>query len=277
MQHNNTIINFENVPVRRGWGEKKKNWDFSVVGLVGVLTNSKTPRRYWSDLKIKLKQEGAQLYEKIVQLKFLAQDGKKYVSDAADTETMFRIIQSIPSPKAEPLKQWLAKVGYERLQETVNPEMAVNRARGHWLQVGRSTKWIEQRMRGQEIRNKLTDYWAGHEVTKEVEYAMLTDIIHKEWSGLTTKQHKKAKSLRGHNLRNNMTEAELIFTALEELSTRQIDESEKAKGYRENKVSARKGGKISGDARKKLELQTGKKVVSKENFLPPRKEIKTLT
>ena len=270
------IINFENVPVRRAWDAKKEKWFFAVVDVVAILTESSIPRRYWSDLKIKLKEEGSQLSEKIVQLKMLSKDGKKYNTDLSDTETLFRIIQSIPSKKAEPFKQWLAKVGYERLQEIVDPELAVNRARDHWQQVGRSTKWIEQRMRGQEVRNKLTDYWKDNEVKKDVEYAMLTDIIHKEWSGLTTGQHKKVKGLKGHNLRDNMTEAELIFTALAELSTTQIAKSEEAHGYVQNKAAGHRGGKIAGNARKALERQTGKKVISQENFLPTRKEHKRL-
>ena len=223
------IINFENEPVRRIWDTKKEKWFFSVIDIIAILTGSTIPKRYWSDLKIKLKQEGSEVYEKIVQLKFIAHDGKFYLTDAADVETLLRLIQSIPSPKAEPFKMWLAKVGYERLQETVNPELAVNRARNHWKQVGRSEKWIEQRMRGQETRNKLTDYWKDSEVKEGFEYAKLTDIIHKEWSGLTTGQHKKVKNLKGHNLRDNMTEAELIFTALAELSTTRIAKTDKAK------------------------------------------------
>lgn len=201
------------------------------------------------------------------QLKMQSSDGKFYQTDCADVETMFRIIQSIPSPKAEPIKQWLAKVGYERLKETVDPEISLNRARKHWQAMGRSTKWIEQRMRGQEIRNKLTDYWAGHEISEEEEFARLTDIIHKEWSELTVKEHKNLKGLRGHNLRDHMSDAELIFTALAELSTKHIAEADNAKGFQENAVAGKMGGQISRNARKELEQKTGKKVITGKNFL----------
>jgi DNA-damage-inducible protein D len=207
------------------------------------------------------------LSHKLGQLKLEARDGKKYATDVADTEVLFRIIQSVPSPKAEPFKRWLAKVGYERLQETVDPELAVNRARKNWIRTGRSEKWVEQRMRGQETRNKLTDYWKESGVKEGREYASLTDIIHQEWSGLTTKHHKMIKNLKRENLRDNMTEAELIFTALAELSTTQIAKTENAEGYDQNANSAKKGGRIAGDARKALELQTGRKVVSPENYL----------
>ncbi|TSC79993.1 MAG: prophage antirepressor [Parcubacteria group bacterium Gr01-1014_29] len=198
-------------------------------------------------------------------------------TDVASTETMFRIIQSIPSPKAEPFKLWLAKVGYERVQEMTDPELAVNRARGHWKQHGMSEKWIQQRMLGQETRNKLTDHWKDSGVTERNEYAILTDIIHQEWSGLSTKQHKHFKNLKNQNLRDNMTEAELIFTALAELSTTQIAKTENAKGFESNKPPAQKGGRIARNARHELEEQTGKKIVSPENFLPPNKGHKKLS
>lgn len=270
------IVNFEDEPIRRIWDTKKEKWFFAIIDVVKILTESPRPRKYWNALKTKLKQEGSELSPKLGQLKIKAEDGKMRVTDVSDTETLFRIIQSIPSPKAEPFKQWLAKVGYERLQETINPELSVNRARNHWKQVGRSEKWIEQRMRGQETRNKLTDYWKDSGVKEGIEYATLTDIIHKEWSGLTTGQHKKIKKLKGHNLRDNMTEAELIFTALAELSTTQIAKSDEAKGFTKNAEAGHKGGQIAGDARRALEQQTGEKVVSRQNFLPPEKNIKKL-
>lgn len=276
IQSEKLIVNFENIPVRRVWDAEKEQWFFAIVDVVAILTESPRPRKYWNALKTKLKQEGSELSQKMGQLKMLAKDGKKYNTDVADTETLFRIIQSIPSPKAEPFKQWLAKVGYERLQETINPELAVDRARSRWKQVGRSEKWVEQRMRGQETRNKLTDYWKDSGVREGVEYATLTDIIHQEWSGLTTKQHKRVKGLKGHNLRDNMTEAELIFTALAELSTTQIAKTERAKGYNENAKAGQKGGRIAGDARKALEQQTGRKVISTQNFLPPKDDTKKL-
>ena len=270
------IKNFEQTPIRRIWDEKLEKWWFSVVDVTGVLTGSIDPGAYWRKLKQRLKEEGSEVVTKCHDLKFMAKDGKYYTSDAADTETMFRLIQSIPSPKAEPVKLWLAKVGYERVQETVDPEMSLNRARKNWKRAGRSEKWIELRMRGQETRNKLTDYWSESDVKEGKEYAILTDIIHQEWSGLTTRQHKNIKRLKTHNLRDHMGEAELVFTALAELSTRQIAQSEKAKGFDENAQSAHKGGRISGNARKALEKQTGKKVVSGQNFLPPGEKVKQI-
>jgi hypothetical protein len=271
-----SIVNFEDAPVRRVWDEKSEKWFFAIVDIVAILTESVDAGAYWRKMKERLKNEGNETVTKRHTLKMRAADGKMREIDVADTESILRIIQSIPSPKAEPFKMWLAKVGYERLQETVNPEIAVNRARKHWLAAGRSAKWIEQRMRGQEIRNKLTDYWSESGVKEGIEYASLTDIIHQEWSGFTTGQHKKLKGLKQQNLRDNMTEAEIIFTSLAELSTRQIAETDKAKGYVENIVPARKGGRIAGNARRALEKQTGKKVVSGQNFLPKAREVKRL-
>ncbi len=273
---NKAIAIFENEPVRRIWSKKNEKWYFSVVDIVHVLVQNDRPRKYWDDLKRKLKAEGSELSEKIGQLKFKSKDGKYYTSDAADVEVVLRIVQSIPSPKAEPFKLWLAKVGYERLRETVDPEIAVNRARKHWQTLGHSEKWIEQRMRGQEIRNKLTDYWATHEVTEQEEYAILTNIIHKEWSGVSVKKHKEIKKLKGHNLRDNMTEAELIFTSLAELTTRNVAEKDLAIGLDENSISAIKGGRYAGKARSDFEKLTGKKVVSENNFLPSVKKNKKL-
>jgi len=183
-----TIVLFEAVPVRRVWVESEEKWYFSVVDIVAILSGTDRPRKYWSDLKSQLSLEGSELSEKIGQLKLMAKDGKKYLTDVADVEALLRIIQSIPSKKAEPFKQWLAKVGYERLQEVSDPERAVNRARGHWKDLGRSEKWIQQRMIGQETRNKLTDYWQDHGIERPDEYALLTNIIHKEWSGVTTRE-----------------------------------------------------------------------------------------
>lgn len=197
-------------------------------------------------------------------------------TDVADVETIFRLVQSVPSPKAEPLKLWLAKVGYERMQETVDPELSISRGRKNWQLMGRSKKWVEQRMLSVEVRNKLTDYWSEHGIKKSDEFAKLTNIIHQEWSGLTVKGHKNLKNLKTQNLRDHMGEAELIFTALAEMSTRQISEKEKAEGYNQNEMSAHKGGKISGNARKALEKQTGKKIVSADNFLPNKNEPKKI-
>jgi DNA-damage-inducible protein D len=266
---------FENKHVRSVWNEREQKWYFSVIDVIEILTESSIPKRYWSDLKRKLEEEGSEAYEKIVRLKLLSSDGKMRETDVADTPTLLRIIQSIPSPKAEPFKIWLAKVGYERMQEIADPEQSLDRARENWQKAGRSEKWIQQRMSGQETRNKLTDYWQDHGVQKGDEFAMLTNIIHEEWTGLTVKKHKEAKGLKTHNLRDHMTEAELLFTALAELSTRQIAESDLAEGLKENAVAGKKGGKIAKDARLALEEKTGKKVVSTNNFLPnPAKKLR---
>ncbi len=269
---------FEKSNVRSYYEEKSEKWYFSIIDIILILTESKNPRRYWSDLKIKLAEdEGfSQLYEKIVQLKLTAPDGKKRETDCADVETIFRIIQSVPSKKAESIKQWLAKVGYERIKEMADPTTAIDRARETYKKLGRSEKWIQQRMTGQETRNKLTDYWKEHDIKEGEEFAILTNIIHQEWSGFSIKEHKNPKGLKSQNLRDHMSEAELIFTALAELSTRQIAEAENATGMIENKESAKKGGKIAREAKQNLELQTGKKVVTDENFLPKAKKSKQI-
>lgn len=276
MEDNNSIKLFESKKVRTHWDEEQAKWYFSVIDVIEILTESSIPKRYWSDLKKKLKLEGSEVYEKIVRLKMIADDGKKRETDVSDTEQLLRIIQSIPSPKAEPFKQWLAKVGYERMKEIADPEQSIERARENWQKLGRSEKWIQQRMTGQETRNKLTDYWKGHGVEKSDEFALLTNIIHQEWTGLKVKDHKNLKGLKSQNLRDHMTEAELIFTALAELSTRQIAETDEAEGLNENAKAGKKGGKIAKDARLALEQKTGKKVVTGENFLPSSKENKRL-
>lgn len=268
---------FEEKKVRSHWDAEKEVWYFSVIDVIQILTDSSIPKRYWSDLKKKLSVEGSEAYEKIVRLKMLADDGKKRETDTADTETLLRIIQSIPSPKAEPFKQWLAKVGFERMQEIANPEQSLDRARENWQKLGRSEKWIQQRMTGQETRNKLTDYWKDSGVEKKDEFALLTNIIHEEWTGLTVKKHKDLKGLKTQNLRDHMSEAELIFTALAELSTRQIAENEEAQGLDENAKASKKGGAVAKNARKELEGQTGKSVVTGENFLPPGASIKEIS
>ncbi|MBW8332784.1 MAG: Bro-N domain-containing protein [Prolixibacteraceae bacterium] len=276
MENSDSIKLFESKKVRTHWDEVQEKWYFSVIDVIEILTGSSVPKRYWSDLKKKLKLEGSEVYEKIVRLKMIADDGKKRETDVSDTQQLLRIIQSIPSPKAEPFKQWLAKVGYERMKEIADPEQSIERARENWQKLGRSEKWIQQRMTGQETRNKLTDYWKESGVEKQDEFAMLTNIIHQEWTGLKVKDHKNLKGLKSQNLRDHMTEAELIFTALAELSTRQIAETDEAKGLIENAKAGKKGGKIAKDARLALEQKTGKKVVTGENFLPPSKENKQL-
>ena len=202
-------------------------------------------------------------------LKLQAADGKKYLSDVATAETLLRLVQSVPSPKAEPIKLWLAKVGYERMQEMADPARSLNRARETWQKHGRSEKWIQQRMTGQETRNKLTDYWSDHDIKQGEEFAILTNIIHQEWTGVSVKDHKKLKNLKSQNLRDHMSEAELIFTALAELSTRHIAESNNAIGLDENKDAAETGGNVAKNARKELEEKTGNKVISAANYLPP--------
>ena len=261
---------FKGKNIRRHWDIKQEKWFFSVVDIISVLIDQQDftkARKYWNKLSERLRNEGSELVTKCHQLKMVATDGKKYLTDVADVETLFRLIQSVPSPKAEPIKLWLAKVGNERLQDISDPERSLNRARDYWQRMGRSEKWIQQRMLGQETRNKLTDYWKTHEVNEQSEYAILTNIIHQEWSDLSVKDHKKLKGLERQNLRDHMSDAELIFTALAELSTRQIAEVENATGFKENKIPAIKGGRIAKRARLDLEMKTGKKVVSGTNYL----------
>ena len=273
MENNASIKLFESKKIRTHWDETEEKWYFSVIDIVEVLTVSPRPRKYWNALKTKLQQEGSELSHKLGQLKMQATDGKMYLTDVADTESLLRIIQSIPSPKAEPFKQWLAKVGYERMQELQDPAQSLDRARENWQRLGRSEKWIQQRMTGQETRNKLTDYWKDAGIKEQDEFALLTNIIHQEWADLTVKQHKALKGLKSQNLRDHMSEAELIFTALAELSTRQIAETEEAKGLRENAKAGKMGGAVAKNARKELEAKTGKSVVTGENFLPLKKTI----
>lgn len=273
----NEVKLFEQQKVRTHWDEEEQKWFFSVIDVISILTESSNPRDYWFKMKIRIKTEdGLELSTVCRQLKMKAADGKMRETDVAETQVLLRIIQSVPSPKAEPFKQWLAKVGYERMQEIADPEQSLERARENWQKLGRSEKWIQQRMTGQETRNKLTDYWKESGVQKNDEFAFLTNIIHTEWAGLSVKQHKQLKGLKSQNLRDHMSEAELIFTALAELSTRQIAETEQAKGVKENAVAGKKGGKIAKDARLALENKTGKKVVTGENFLPPAKQRKKL-
>ena len=263
---------FESKYIRRIFHEDK--WYFSIIDIIGVLSESSDPRNYWKVLKNRLKKEGSELVTKCNQLKMISSDGKYYNTDAGDMEIIFRLIQSIPSKKAEPFKMWLAKVGQERIEEIQNPELALNRSREYWQKYGRSEKWIQQRMMGQETRNKLTDYWKGAGIKNKKEnkggvdeFAYLTNIIHSEWADINIAEHKKLKGLKSQNLRDHMSEAELIFTALAELSTRQIAENINAKGVKENILPAKKGGQIAKNARVALEEKTGKKVVTGENYL----------
>jgi hypothetical protein len=261
---------FENHEIRRVYDEPTETWFFSVIDIVQVLTQStdyQAARKYWKVLKGRLGKEGSQLVTNCYQLKMTAEDGKQRLTDVATAETLLRLVQSVPSPKAEPIKLWLAKVGYERMQELADPALSLERAREIWQKHGRSEKWIQQRMTGQETRNKLTDYWREHDIKAGEEYAILTNIIHQEWAEVDVKAHKDMKGLRTQNLRDHMSEAELIFTALAELSTRQIAESVDATGMDENKSVAKTGGGIAKKARLELESKTGKKVVSGDNYL----------
>lgn len=269
--HENLAL-FQEQKIRRHRDEKQEKRYFSVIDIVWVLSESKNPRNYWKVLKNRLLKEWSEVVTFCNQLKMIASDGKKYLTDVADVETILRLVQSIPSPNAEPFKLRLAKVGYERMQETIDPALSMDRARVNWKNMGRSEKRIQQRMMGQETRNKLTDYWQEHGIKEQNEYAILTNIIHKERTGMTVKEHKKLKNLKSQNLRDHMSEAELIFTALAELSARQIASSTNAEWMKENKVASKKWWAIAKQARQKLEDQIGKSVITWENFLPAKKK-----
>jgi hypothetical protein len=270
---------FENHKIRRQFNKQTETWYFSVIDIIAVLTeqiDQHKARKYWNKLAQRLKEEGSEVVTNCHRLKMIAEDGKMRLTDVADIETIFRLVQSVPSKKAEPIKLWLAKVGNERIQEMTDPELALNRSREYWQKHGRSEKWIQQRMTGQETRNKLTDYWSENEVVEGQEFAILTSIIHQEWSDLTVGEHKKLKNLTSQNLRDHMTEEELLFTALAEMSTRKIAETLGAIGLEQNKIPAQKGGKIAKNARLELEEKIGKKVVSENNYLPSKKTQKSL-
>lgn len=268
MENSKSLAVFENKQVRRYYNEATDTWYFFVVDIVAALTDSVNPTDYLKKLRKRDSELGSYLGTNCPQVEMLTND-KKRKTLGGTVQDVLRLIQSIPSPKAEPFKQWLAKVGYERMQEISDPEQSLDRARENWQTLGRSEKWIQQRMTGQETRNKLTDYWKDSGIKEQDEFAWLTNIIHHEWTGLTVKKHKDLKGLKSQNLRDHMSEAELIFTALAELSTRQIAETEKAKGLEENATAGKKGGAVAKNARKELEAKTGKNIVTGENFLPP--------
>lgn len=266
MEQNDKIQLFEDKRIRTAWDEEKEEWYFSIVDVCEVLSGTDNPRRYWSDLKRKLKSEGAvELYEKIVQLKMTAPDGKKRLTDVADTEQLLRIVQSIPSPKAEPFRAWLAQVGRERIEETIDPEQAIDRALETYLKKGYSEEWVHQRLLAIRIRNELMDEWKKRGVQKGKEYAILTDEITRAWAGMNTRQYKNLKGLKKENLRDNMSDLELVLTMLAEASTTDIAKAEQPQGFDENQKVARRGGNVAGVARKALEAETGKPVVTAQN------------
>mgnify|MGYP002646408799 FL=1 len=266
VKDNSSIQLFEDQKIRTAWDAEKEEWYFSIIDVISGLTDTANPRRYWSDLKRKLKIEGAvEVYEKIVQLKLLSPDGKKRLTDVASTEQLLRIIQSIPSPKAEPFKAWLAMVGKERIEETIDPEQAIDRALDTYLKKGYSEEWIHQRLLAIRIRNELTDEWKKRGVQKGKEYAILTDEISRAWSGMTTGQYKRLKGLTKENLRDNMTDLELVLTMLAEASTTDISKTAKPQTFEENKQVAKRGGKVAGIARQALEAETGKPVITEKN------------
>ena len=265
MDKDNSIKLFENKKVRVQWVEEDQKWYFSVVDVIEILSGSSIPRRYWSDLKIKLKEEGFELYEKIVQLKLISPDGKKYETDCADTELLLRIIQSIPSPKAEPFKVWLAMVGNERINETQDPELAFDRAMKTYLQKGYSKEWINQRLKTIEVRKDLTDEWNRAGIEKETDFAILTNEITKAWSGKTILEYKKLKNLKKENLRDNMTNLELVLNMLAEATTTEFSKKDNPKTFDESKRIAVKGGAVAGNARKDIEKELGESVITAKN------------
>jgi len=271
MVKQNAIKIFEEKKVRTLWDSETEEWYFSVVDVVAVLTDSENPRRYWSDLKRKLVKEGSQLYEGIVQLKMLSSDGKYYKTDVATTQQLFRLIQSIPSPKAEPFKLWMAQVAAERLDQMQDPELSIEQAMKDYKRLGYSDNWINQRLKSIEIRKELTDEWKKHGLQEGVQFATLTDIIYQTWSDMTARQYKQFKGLKKENLRDNMTNKELVLNMLAELSTKEISESNHPETFEDHKEIAVQGGEIARNARMELEAKTGKSVISplnaKEGFL----------
>ncbi len=256
---------FEQKQIRSVWKEEDEKWYFSIIDVIEVLTGSDRPRKYWSDLKAKLQKEGSELSEKIGQLKLAAEDGKMRLTDVADTEQLFRLIQSIPSPKAEPFKMWLAQVGRERIDEIEDPELGIDRLMETYLRKGYSKEWINQRLKSIEVRKELTDEWENRGVQKGQEFAILTDEITKAWSGYSTKQYKNLKDLKKENLRDHMTNLELVLNMLAEATTTEISKEKKPKTFEDNRRIARQGGTIAGNTRREIEEKTGKKVVTNQN------------
>lgn len=265
MKKEDAIVLFNQNKVRRHWDEEKESWFFSIIDVVEILTDSSIPKRYWSDLKIRLKNDGFQSYDKIVRLKLTNTDGKNYLTDVADTETLLRIIQSIPSPKAEPFKIWLAKVGYERMEETEDPELSFDRAMKTYLQKGYSKDWINQRIKTIEVRKQLTDEWQERGMKEGRDFAILTDEITRTWSDRSVKEYKSLKNLKKESLRDNMTNLELLLNSLAEESTKEISKKKKPEGIDNNLQVAHEGGIVSRKAREEIEKQTGESVISSVN------------
>lgn len=261
----NEIKLYENKKIRSAWDDEKEEWYFSVVDVMGVLTESEEPAAYWRKLKQRLKEEGSQTVTNCHGLKMKAKDGKMRTTDVADMQGIFRIIQSIPSPRAEPFKMWLAEVGKERIDETLDPEQTIDRALETYLKKGYSKEWINQRLQSIQVRKELTDVWENHGIKKGVEYAILTDEITKAWSGMTTKGYKQLKGLKKENLRDNMTTLEIVLNMLAEATTTEITKTMNPMGLEENKVVAKRGGSIAGNARKEIEQETGKPVITSKN------------
>lgn len=256
---------FEQKQIRSVWKEEDEKWYFSIIDVIEVLTGTDRPRKYWSDLKAKLQKEGSELSEKIGQLKLAAEDGKMRLTDVAYTEQLFRLIQSIPSPKAEPFKMWLAQVGSERVEEIEDPELGIERLMETYLRKGYSKEWINQRLKSIEVRKELTDEWENRGVQKGQEFAILTDEITKAWSGFTTKQYKYLKDLKKENLRDHMTNLELVLNMLAEATTTEISKEKKPETFEDNKRIAQQGGTIAGNTRREIEEKTGKKVITSQN------------
>ena len=266
---------FEDYKVRTSWDREKETWYFSVVDIVGILSDSKNPNNYWKVLKNRLRKEGSQLVTTCNQLKMQSSDGKYYKTDVLDTEGVLRLVQSIPSPKAEPFKLWLAKVGRERLDEIQDPEIAINRALQYYLAKGYSPEWVNQRLKSIEIRKALTDEWKRSGVADN-QYGILTDILTQEWSGMKTREYKDFKGLKKESLRDNMSNMELVLNMLAEVSTTEISKEKNPKTLEENKSVAKQGGSVAKEARKQIELQTGKPVITDENFLPKSRKLRQI-
>ena len=256
---------FESKKIRSAWNADEEKWYFSITDTVAILTESKNPLAYWRKLKERLKKEGNETVTNCHALKMEAADGKMRMTDVADTEQLLRLIQSIPSPKAEPFKQWLAKTGYERIEETQDPELSIDRAMENYLKLGYSKEWINQRLKSIEVRKELTDEWENRGVKKGQEFATLTDIITQAWSGKKVKDYKQFKNLKKENLRDHMTNLELVLNMLAEATTTEISKEKSPKNFNENKIIAKQGGTIAGNTRKQIEVKSGKKIVSSQN------------